>query len=180
MKVQSLILLVSLLCSLSGSCQGSKKTTIDNSFRDTNTYAILSFKKFQVYPFDSTFSDAALKPEEIKIIEQLYFKAIDDYNKRKRNYIDSVYKNKKEKAEALRDYLIPISSVFFIKQLIPVINAKGEKEIYINCFRADPHSKEYFWKTELIEVMDGGNDHFHLIINLDKLIFYNVRINPFG
>jgi len=41
-------------------------------------------------------------------------------------------------------------------------------------------SKEYFWKMDLIEVMDGGNDHFHLIINLDKLIFYNVIINAYG
>jgi hypothetical protein len=180
MKVQSILLLLSLFFSLTSNCQSSEKQIIDNSFRDTNTYTILSFTQFKVFHFDSTFSDAALKSEEIKIIEQLYFKAIDDYNKRERKFIDSVYKNKDEKAEALRDFLIPISNTFFIKQLIPVINKKGEKEIYINCFKADPNSMEYFWKTDLIEVMDGGNDYFHLIINLDKLIFYNVRINAYG
>lgn len=162
--------------------QGVKQNGIDNGFHDTNTYTILSFKEFKtrLKAFDSSSLDTDLSTVEIAIVENLFFKGIDEYNNRVKKQVESTYKTEKEKKEALDDFLIPILKGFYIKQLIPIINPKGQKLVYINCFGGDPSNKEYFWKNELIQVMDGGNGFFQLIINISTKTIISVRINDYG
>jgi hypothetical protein len=173
------IISVSLkMLTFSALAQTDQKTQVDNTFKDTNNYAVFSIAQFKVFPFDSTYIPTILTAKEIEIVEVFFFKAIEDYNRKISQEIDSFYKDPKEIVEMKNDLLIPISTEFYTKQLLPAINKNGEKIVYINCFGGKP--SEDFWKHELVQVSDGGNNFFNLIINITKGTFYNVKIGDFG
>ena len=50
-----------------------------------------------------------------------------------------------------------LSAESYKRQYFPSVNAKGEKEVWVNCFASD---WERNWKSEAIIVMDGGNYFF--------------------
>lgn len=163
---------------LSAFAQIEQKKQIDNTFKDTNNYTILSIAKFKIFAFDSTYIPTILTAQEIQIVEVLFFNAIDDYNRKRSKYLDSVYKDPIKSAKMKTGFLIPISKEFYTKQLFPAIDKRGEKIVYINCFVGK--LSEIFWKNHLIQVSDGGNGYFNLIINITQRTFYNVMINGYG
>jgi hypothetical protein len=55
----------------------------------------------------------------------------------------------------------------YFKQIIPVINPKGEKEIWVRC--SCEVMKDY-WQESVDVVSDGGICHFELKINLTKRV----------
>ncbi|MBE2218092.1 MAG: hypothetical protein IAE90_07815 [Ignavibacteria bacterium] len=63
------------------------------------------------------------------------------------------------------------------RQFLGGITESGEKVIWINCLckREDEAFKD--WKTRLIIVADGGNCFFNLKININKQIYYDLRVN---
>ena len=60
------------------------------------------------------------------------------------------------------------------RQFIAVINKKGEKEVWVNCFRWTSSNN---WKKKIFRIDDGGNCCFHLKINLSKKSYYNFSVN---
>ncbi|KSA14159.1 hypothetical protein [Maribacter dokdonensis] len=66
----------------------------------------------------------------------------------------------------------------FKRQYVPVINDKGQKEVWINFF-CDDFGIEY-WKTDLVQVDDGGNCFFNLKINLETKEYYELSINGYA
>lgn len=163
---------------ISAFAQTDQDINIDNSFKDTNSYAILSISEFKIYALDSTYTPAKLTEKEIKVVEKLFFKAIEDYNANMSKFIDSTYKTSKERSEMKNDLLIPIYRIFYRKQLLPAFNKKGEKEVYIKC--AAGRSSEDFWKYDLFQVMDGGNLYFTLRVNITQGTFYDTTIGGYG
>lgn len=105
----------------------SATAQIDNSFRDTNNFAILSINFFKIHAFDSTHSASILTEDELVIIEKLFFRGIDEYNSKLSKELDSIYKDSKEKDEIKNDLLVHISKQLFVKQLFPAMNKKGRK-----------------------------------------------------
>ena len=55
-----------------------------------------------------------------------------------------------------------------------MVNNKGEKVIWINCFCNDCNKN---WKKEIIIVKDGGDCYFNLKINLMTKKYYDFLIN---
>ncbi len=158
---------------------GQKDTLkIDNSFRDSSKYEILILSKTKTKPYyiDSNFKDANLSVAEIKLIETLFFKSVKYHNSQTKEYLVNgkiYYKGRKT------DYptYIPLTVVYYCKQLIPYINKKGEKEIYINCFYCNPSDPHW---NELLETVDGGVGFFHLIINLKTKKCLKFHVNEYG
>lgn len=54
----------------------------------------------------------------------------------------------------------------YYRQYISYYNEKGEKVIYFNCFTKNSTSNSNNWKKEELIVMDGGNNYFSVLINL--------------
>lgn len=120
---------------------------------DSN-YVVIPYIKSEFAPFKNV-TEATLHTGEIKQIESLTNKAIREYNKQtKWGKIDKNYK----------------------VQLVPVINEKGEKEVWINCF-CSSHGD---WRKGIIMVDDGGSCFFNLKINLSKSIAYELTVNGYA
>jgi hypothetical protein len=54
----------------------------------------------------------------------------------------------------------------YYRQYIGFYNEKGEKVIYFNCFTKNLTGDDNNWKKEELMIMDGGNNYFSILINL--------------
>ena len=64
------------------------------------------------------------------------------------------------------------------RQLVPVVNPKGEKEVYVNCFcRNDNSSFGREWRTKLLLIDGGGTCFFSIKINLTQKKSYELMVN---
>ena len=162
-------------------CQRTAQPVVYN-FRDSNTFTVLSFKeiKSNFYFFDSSCINAALSTAEIALVERLFGKGITDYNKKIKNQANASPKSAKEKKELMDDFSIPYTDSTYIKQLIPVIDKKNQKRVYINCVAVDLHYKDDYWRKKFILIMDGGNSSFQVILNITTETIEYVGINGFG
>jgi len=104
-----------------------------------------------------------LTQDDINQVDSLLISSVTDYNNSLTDGHD--------------DYKIDLKGKDYKKQLIAVTNSKGEKEIWINCF-CDDWDKS--WKTEIIEVHDGGPCYFNLKINLTTKKIYDFGVNGFA
>jgi hypothetical protein len=158
----------------------SIKTKINLPFRsiDTSIYAILKFDKANNYYFDKTAKPSTLSSEDIVKIEGLISKQVSEYNRIEKDSAISITKRLRKKSHdpnfIWRGDFIKNSSKYY-KQLVPIINAKGEKEVWVNCF-CNASEKSY-WKKSIVLVMDGGSCYFNLKINLTKGTVYDFIVN---
>ena len=70
-----------------------------------------------------------------------------------------------------------ISTAHYKRQYMVVLNKKGEKEVWVNCFCWNYGAD---WRNTIVSVDDGGNCFFNLKINLTKKEYYNFDINGNG
>ncbi|MBC7495268.1 MAG: hypothetical protein H7221_09695 [Flavobacterium sp.] len=131
---------------------------------DTLKTAIILFDKKGNYPFDNSYKPTTLTQNDIKIVDSLLIVCLTKYN-------NSLNDDDKELRIDLKKYN-------YRKQLIVVINKKGEKEVWVNCLCHNWDNSK--WKTEIIVVDDGGNCYFNLKINLTTKRFYNLSVNGFA
>ncbi|MEO3405289.1 hypothetical protein AAFN85_15375 [Mucilaginibacter sp. CAU 1740] len=89
-------------------------------------------------------------------IDNALIKAVKDHNDRK-------------------EYGFVYNPDTYYKQIIAVINKKGEKEVYLNCLCAIRNLKN--WDKQLETVFDGGNCFFQVRLNLKtgKVISFSVN-----
>ena len=131
---------------------------------DTAKTAIISWDKEFNYPFDSiNYHATILTQEDINQVDSLLISSVTDYNN--------------SLTDGHEDYKIDLKTRDYKKQLIAVTNSKGEKEIWVNCF-CDDWDKS--WKTEILEVHDGGPCYFNLKINLTTKKIYDFGVNGFA
>ena len=90
--------------------------------------------------------------EEIDEIQILIILAVSEYN----TFLPEAYKKR-------RCYIIDLSKNYK-QQYIPLINAKGEKEVWVNCFCITLENNR--WKHSIIEMEDGGSSLFNFKVNL--------------
>jgi hypothetical protein len=67
-----------------------------------------------------------------------------------------------------------IKSSDYKRQYIPIQNSTGQKEVFVIFFCADLDLKN--WRTELVQVEDGGNCFFNFKINLSTKV-HELAIN---
>jgi hypothetical protein len=120
--------------------------------------AVIRFEKSMTSLFDSSYSPATLVQSDINEIDSLYNEGVVDYN-------------------ACHDVSKKMHETWnYRRQYVCVINNKGQKEVYVNCLCDSMNS----WKTELVEIQDGGNCFFNFKINLSTKRYYDFNVNGSG
>ena len=144
-------------------------------FIGDSTIAILPYNS--LHELDKTYlfgksKETNLTKTDIEEIEEILNKCIEEYNLKQEKYYN-------ENKEELNKYNIKkerlmINLKKYKRQYIAIINNKGEKKVYINCFCVDFKRN---WRKELVEVCDGGNCFFQLRINIKTKKYYSFNVN---
>ncbi|MFH2141072.1 MAG: hypothetical protein ABIJ97_01520 [Bacteroidota bacterium] len=108
---------------------------------DTLTYAIIPYDNSYNWIFRNR-TQTKLTTRDLVSIEQILNRMINNYN--------LVLQPKKNDRIELNNYK---------RQYIAVVNNKGQKEVWVNCFCKNWTGG---WKEEIILVKDGGNCYFNL------------------
>jgi hypothetical protein len=160
------------LISKSQAIRQSSNSLARSEFKDdTLDYAVLIFDIKNTWLFKNA-KPTNLTPQDIHDIDELLNKCIAAYNPKQQMAFDSISKKHPDYKLKIQNFVINLSR--FKRQYFPVINEKGEKEVWINCFcRADNED----WRNRLISVRDGGNCYFNLKINLTLKTYYDLMVN---
>lgn len=174
--------LLALLCVIACNKPLSKNNKTENKIIpaasiDTSRYAILKFDKANNYYFDKNVTPATISSEEIERIEKLIDKAVANYNKDEEKVYEKNVRETREKFPSAIAYDGRIKKPFqYRKQIIAVINSKGEKIVWVNCFYWEGVDHSY-WRKDIVSVEDGGNWFFNIKINLTKNTAYDLMVN---
>lgn len=110
--------------------------------------------------------------DDLLKIEIILNKCINDYNPNQERQFKEI--NDKHPEYKLDKKYFIIDLTRYKRQYVAIINSKGEKEVWINCFC---NTWDKNWKTNLIFVHDGGNCYFNLKINLTTRKYYELMVN---
>ena len=137
------------------------KIKVDRSLQfDTSKIAILPFHKNDSWVFQKNCIPAKLIQADLTMIQKLLIGCIDEYNR-------SVRSNR-------IDFTIDLKQHNYKMQIVAVINSRGEKEVWVNCFCEVSDDK---WKKNVLLVFDGGSCFFHLKMNLTTNKFFDLAVN---
>lgn len=152
-----------------------KEKSIQNVYTvDTSLIAILPFNTAQDWVFkDSKPTD--LTNDDLLKIEIILNKCINDYNPSQEKQFKEINDKHPEYKLSKKNFIIDLTR--YKRQYIAVLNSKGEKEIWINCF-CDTMNKK--WKENLVFVLDGGNCYFNLKINLTTGLYFDLMVNGYA
>ena len=138
---------------------------------DSSIVAILMFDTTEYWVFkDSKPMD--LTSDDLQKIETILNKCINDYNPEQERQFKEINDKHPEYKLDKKNFTIDLTR--YKRQYVAVINSKGEKEVWVNCFC---HTWNKNWKTNLIIVNDGGNCYFNLKINLTTGQYYELMVN---
>jgi hypothetical protein len=167
------------LCSLLQHCgepnekEGNPLTSISTQvYVDTSIYTILPYDTSDHWVFQKA-NATSLSTTEIMKIEKMLQTAISEYNVEQRNKFDSMIKKHPDYELKQHNFISELKR--YKRQYFPIVNEKGEKEVWVNCFCSTWGSEK--WKSEIIHVKDGGNCFFNVKINLTKQILYELSVN---
>jgi hypothetical protein len=121
---------------------------------NSSQIAIIEFDRSQNWLFSKS-KPARISHEELSEAERLLQLAVQEHN---------------SKAEG---YWIISNLDQYRRQYVAVINEKGEKEVWINCFCSELEG----WTKEIIVVKDGGKCYFNLKVNLTARRYYDFGVN---
>jgi len=139
-------------------------------------YAILPFSENTHYIFKDV-KTANLSEKELIEIEALFQKMVTEHNAGQARVLAK--HNKENPDNQWKETGYELEKKSFKRQYLPVINEKGEKEVWINFFCAE-HLEGNRWKTKRHRVLDGGNCYYNLKINLVTKEIYALMINGYA
>ena len=123
---------------------------------DTSTIAIFPFEKKYHYLLENA-TATILTNEELELAENIFQQCVRE-------------NQSNEEKQPLRDLKV------YKRQYIPFIDLVGNRKIWVNCLCHD----DYYWKTEIFKVADGGSCYFNVIINLSTKNYSDLQINSAG
>ncbi|WP_162819777.1 hypothetical protein [Kordia sp. SMS9] len=135
-------------------------------------YTILPFSENRGYYFKNV-KEATLSTKELIEIEELLQKMIVAHNSAQAKAL--VKYNKENPLYQEEETGDELETNGFKRQYLPVINAKEEKEVWINFFCKVP--KNLNWKTAAFSTMSGGNCYYRFKINLSTKEIYELQID---
>ncbi len=138
---------------------------------DTSVVAILPFDTTQYWIFKDS-KPTNLTNDDLLKIETILNKSIKDYNPNQERKFKEI--NDKHPEYKLDKKNFTIDLTLYKRQYVAVLNSKGEKEVWVNCFCGAGSQN---WKKNLIFVKDGGNCYFNLKINLTTGQYYELMVN---
>lgn len=139
----------------------SIESKVEDRLIDTSTFVIISFDSSRNFPFNNKCKQADLTKNEIENIDSVLKKCVEDYN--------SLYQGENETY-----FKIDLINEQYKRQYVPIVNEKGEKEVWVNCFC---HSFDDDWKKNILIVDDGGSCFFNFKINLVTKKCYEFYVN---
>ena len=146
---------------------------------DTIDLAVISFDTANVWLTDHIFPKtskvATLDESEVATIDSMLvsFFANDKKDKTRQQLVTQKTSSYSPPVFDLKEYR---------KQYMAVINDKGEKEVWINCFCKGIEKAIEFrdWKKIAVRVYDGGDCFFNLKLNLIHKTVYDLSVNSIG
>ena len=138
---------------------------------DTSVVAILPFDTTQYWFFKNS-KPTDLTNDDLLKIEKILNKCINDYNPDQERQFKEINDKHPEYKLDKKNFTIDLTR--YKRQYVTVINSKGEKEVWVNCF-CNTWNKN--WKTYLIMVHDDGNCYFNLKINLTTGQYFELMVN---
>lgn len=157
---------------------GQTKTETKNQEQNQNVYAV-DTSVVAILPFDTTqhwaFKDSKptdLTNDDLLKIEKILNKCINDYNPDQERQFKEINDKHPEYKLDKKNFTIDLTR--YKRQYVAVINTKGEKEVWVNCFCGAGNQN---WRKNLIFVKDGGNCYFNLKINLTTGHYYELMVN---
>lgn len=151
--------------------KGMVEAKFDTIRIDTSSIAIIEFDTTFHWLFKNA-KPAELNSEDLYQIEKILTDFLIKYNHDLRVQFEDKANKYPNKSFNLSNFIIDLNK--FKRQYIPVINDKGEKEVWINCFCGQWGANG---RTEIFEVEDGGNCYFNLKINLTTAFIYDFIVN---
>ena len=146
------------------------------SIIDTNKYAIFKHdNKIDHWVFDEKSKPYNLTQKDVAELEIILSNCIEKYNRSQMKEFNRLNKKEPQYHFDIKSFVIDLSK--YRRQLIAVINSRGEKEVWINCFRPFTNFKFNYWHESLVEVNDGGNSFFNVKLNLTLKKYYELRAN---
>ncbi len=174
---RKLYLLTPILTFFLTSC-GQTKTETKNQDQKQNTYkidtsvvAILSFDTTQYWVFKDS-KATNLTNDDLQKIETILHKCINDYNPDQERQFKEINDKHPDYKLDKKNFIINLTR--YKRQYVAILNSKGEKEVWVNCFCGAGNQN---WKKNLIFVEDGGNCYFNLKINLTTGQYYELMVN---
>lgn len=178
--VKTLIFII--LISIS-SCSGTKNTTENKSTENTQIELKIAESDFVILPFNKDwywiFKNAKpteLTQSELIEIENILKTVVSENNERQK--INLKEHNEKYPKNKLKETGFEIKLKGKKRQYVPVINEKGEKEVWVNFFCSDWGNDN--WKNDIMMVHDGGNCYFNLKVNLTNKTYSELSINGYA
>ena len=110
--------------------------------------------------------------DDLQKIETILNKCISHYNPDQERQFKEINDKHPEYKLDKKNFTIHLTR--YKRQYVAVINSKGEKEVWVNCFCRTHNSN---WKKERVVVKDGGNCYFNLKINLTTVQYYELMVN---
>lgn len=167
------LLLVGCNQSNSETEQNSKKTEskIESNQSAISYIAILNNDSIN-YKIFKKGTTITLSQQDLIEIDRLLIECINEHNKKQ----EIIFNEKKSKYPNLpikkKNFIIDLKN--YQRQYVAVKNVHGEKEVWVNCFCA---TSDDVWKTDVVNVSDGGNCFFVLKINIDTKKYYDFMVN---
>ena len=173
MKIVKVLIFI-ILISIS-SCNGTKKNTSEiKSSEKTQTEFKLPKSDFVILSLKTeNIKSAELTQSELIEIEEILKIAIIENNEEQK--IGLIEHNKKYPKYQQTETGFELKLDGYKRQYVPIINEKGEKEVWINFFCDDFGTDN--WKTEIVLVEDGGNCYYNIKINLKTKEHSELGIN---
>lgn len=166
-KLVTLLILVCCLASCGQTIPNNDQTGKTNLIPvDTSVIAILPFDTTQTWIFKGC-KQGNLSAADFETIDSLLMQCVDNYNKGQ----ELIYKEKR----LVNNYLLDLKTQK--RQYIAVVNDKGEREVWVNCFC---RTRGRNWKKQMIMVEDGGACYFNLKINLTNKKYDELMVNGIG
>ena len=169
---------------LISSCKESQKTneTIEEKVQEEfhlpkSEYVILTHQQDWFWVFSdknqAEITPSELSESELITIERIVTIAINNSNKAQKKKLLEHNHNYPKDVKSKTGYEINLDE--YQRQYVPILNALGEKEVWVNFFcKTSPSDK---WRTNLVSVEDGGNCYFNIKVNLNKKAYYDLEIN---
>lgn len=148
-----------------------KEEIVEKALVDTSMIAIMPYDSTESWGFENE-KPAKLTSSDISKIEKLLNSCINEYNVPQQKLYNEVKARYTKEQIRKENFIIDLKR--YKRQYEVIINAKGEKEVWVNCFCS---SHDENWKKEPQITLDGGNCYFNLKINLSKYTYYDLMVN---
>ena len=168
-----IILMFLTACGGNKNIETNRITNEEQTFLLTDsTYVIFEYDSAEHWFFENSIP-TSLSDIELIEIEKIIDNAIYLHNKKESERLAKI--NSKNPKNQMTETGSELHKEGFMRQYVPVINVKGEKEVWINFFCFDWNSD--YWKSKIMIVDDGGNCFYNIKVNLKSKTFYDLRIN---